>query len=193
MFLHSATIILEAFQHGALYFVCSFEQFQAFAQHAVHAMELMQQPRRLGNTAVPFETELTKALRHAVLHGPGKQLDARLVQLLAAALQRLERSGVLQARNIEACIQEDAPKTVVHTATVKNSMTMPDLRNCALAACGAKEAHQKLYKKCSRCKTVVYCSKAHQEADWPAHKTACKAARQAAAAAEDGAGPSGGA
>ena len=193
VFLHSATIILEAFQHGALYFVCSFEQFQAFAQHAVHATELMQQPRRLGDSAVPFETELTKALRHAVVHGPGKRLDARLVRLLAAALQRLERSGVLQARNIEACIQEDAPKTLAHTATLRKSLAEQGMRNFALAACGAKEAHQKLFKMCAGCKAVVYCSKEHQEDDWPSHKTACKVARIAAAADDDGAGPSGGA
>ena len=67
------------------------------------------------------------------------------------------------------------------------------MRNFALAACGAKEAHQKLFKMCAGCKAVVYCSKEHQEDDWPSHKTACKVARIAAAADDDGAGPSGGA
>ena len=57
------------------------------------------------------------------------------------------------------------------------------LRCCQLASCGAKEAHVSLFSRCAACKTVVYCSREHQVADWPSHKKACKAARKAAAAA----------
>jgi hypothetical protein len=60
----------------------------------------------------------------------------------------------------------------------------PSLRVCAHTACAAREAHTAQFKLCSACKTVCYCSKAHQAEDWPAHKAACKAARKAAAAAE---------
>jgi hypothetical protein len=56
------------------------------------------------------------------------------------------------------------------------------LKSCALASCGAKEAHVSHFGKCGSCKSVVYCCRDYQLADWPAHKAACKAARKAAAA-----------
>jgi hypothetical protein len=37
------------------------------------------------------------------------------------------------------------------------------------------------FKRCSACKTIVYCCKEHQLEHWPAHKRECKAARKAAA------------
>ena len=54
------------------------------------------------------------------------------------------------------------------------------LRTCALAGCAAREAHEQQYKKCAACRTVVYCCREHQLANWPAHKAACQAARKAA-------------
>jgi hypothetical protein len=57
------------------------------------------------------------------------------------------------------------------------------LRSCALgAACGKREATRQQFKLCSACKTVAYCCREHQAAHWPAHKAACKAARNATAA-----------
>ena len=73
---------------------------------------------------------------------------------------------------------------------VWNSLTTPGLRTCALRGCGAREAHPTHFKSCAACRAVVYCCREHQVAGWPGHKKACKAARKAAAA-EDGAGPSG--
>jgi hypothetical protein len=57
------------------------------------------------------------------------------------------------------------------------------LKSCALASCAAREAHPSHFSKCGACKTVAYCCKEHQQADWPA----CKAARSKAAAAKDAA------
>jgi hypothetical protein len=50
------------------------------------------------------------------------------------------------------------------------------LRTCALPECG--KAHAKQFKVCGRCRSVVYCSPAHQTADWRRHKRedGCKAA-----------------
>ena len=62
----------------------------------------------------------------------------------------------------------------------------PGLRSCALAGCGAKEAHPQHFKSCAACRGVVYCCKEHQTADWPAHKPACKAARKAKAESQAG-------
>jgi len=53
------------------------------------------------------------------------------------------------------------------------------LRPCA--HCGAREVHVKQFKRCGACKGPRFCSKDCQEANWPAHKAACKAARKAAA------------
>jgi hypothetical protein len=57
-----------------------------------------------------------------------------------------------------------------------------ELRICALASCAAREAHVSHFSKCGACKTVAYCCKEHQVADWSDHKAACKAARKEAAA-----------
>jgi hypothetical protein len=66
----------------------------------------------------------------------------------------------------------------------------PAMRACALGGCAARKTHVLQFKLCGACKTVCYCSKAHQAEDWAHHKAACKAARNAAAAAtarDDGA------
>ena len=65
----------------------------------------------------------------------------RLVQLLAGALQQLQRSGVPQARCIEECIRYEAPNQHAINKAVLNSLTAPELRSCALPGCSAKEAH----------------------------------------------------
>ena len=161
---------------------CSDSQFESFAQHVVQAAELMQQPRRGHNDlAMDIEAQFTKALRAAVADASVSQLDARLVQLLAGASQRLQRSGVLQARRIDERIASIAPKQQSFRAAVQSSLTAPGLRSCALPGCGAREAHPAHFKSCAACRAVVYCCREHQVAGWPAHKKACKAAREAAA------------
>jgi hypothetical protein len=44
------------------------------------------------------------------------------------------------------------------------------LRRCALPACGAQEAHPKLFKLCGRCRGAAYCCAAHSVEDWKRHK-----------------------
>jgi hypothetical protein len=46
----------------------------------------------------------------------------------------------------------------------------------ACAGCGitAKMLHDCKLKECSRCRSVRYCGKACQVADWPVHKATCK-------------------
>ena len=112
------------------------------------------------------------------------------MQLLAGAWQRLQRSGILQARGIDAKIQAERSESQKFRAAVQKSLTTPDLRSCALPGCGAKEAHPAHFKSCGACRAVVYCCREHQVAGWPAHKKARKAARKAQAD-EDEAGPSG--
>ena len=174
--------------------VCSAAQFQSFAQHLAHAAELMQLPRRhSGEVRLPAEVAFTQKLRDLVSATAANGLDARLVQLLTAAWQRLQRSGGLEAR----CIGEEdesstESKAQARAAAILTSVNAPGLRSCALAGCGAREAHPQHFKSCAACRAVAYCSKEHQVEGWPAHKKACKAARTAAAVEEDAAegGPS---
>ena len=164
-------------------------QFKSFAEHVVHAAELMQQTLRCDGEIMRNEREFTGRFRAAVAIAGRNGLNPRLVQLLESAWQRLQRSGVLhrfEAFSLSAAATEHR----AWEAEVQKSMTAPDLRSCALDSCGATEAHPAHFKSCAACRAVVYCCREHQVAGWPAHKKACKAARKAAAK-EDGAGPSG--
>ena len=173
---------------------CSAPQFQSFAELVVHAADLMQLPRSHSTMKLHSEVAFTEKLSFVLAADDvGRRgLDARLVELLKDAWQRLQRSGVLEARGIlddfgrlEYSTYQDKSAAAIHAA-----MAAPGLRSCALAGCGAKEAHPQHFKRCSACRTVVYCSKEHQLEDWPSHKKACKAACMAAAAASHGsAGP----
>ena len=129
-------------------------------QHIVHAAALMQQPRRHGGSlAMPSEASFVSALRSAVAEAsPTNGLDARLVQLLADALQRLQRSSVLQAPRIDKGIASlDSKQQAIHQAAIEKSLNVPGLRRCALPGCGAREAHPAHFKSCAACRTVVYC------------------------------------
>jgi len=174
---------------------CSATQFETFAQHVVHAAELMQQPRSHGTLYMGAELEFVDVFSSVMDNDLGARgLDARLVQLLTGAWQKLQQSGVLETRGILEEIRRDeqinTSRSEQRAATIRTAMAAPGLRTCALAGCGAKEAHPQHFKRCSACQAVVYCSKEHQLEAWPAHKAACKAARKAKAAASDGsAGP----
>jgi len=178
---------------------CSATQFQAFAQHVVHAADLMKLPRIHGTTPRPAEIVFAEKLSSTfvaddasgVPYLQSRGLDPRLVRLLKDAWQRLQRSGVLEARGLLAERWRLAASTFHDkaVASIQAAMAAPGLRSCALAGCGAKEAHTKHFKRCSACKGVVYCSKEHQLEAWPSHKAACKAACKAAASDAGGAGP----
>jgi hypothetical protein len=103
---------------------------------------------------------------------------------LLGSWRRLLQSGVLQRRRTDAAQQRIAQQRADVSSASAAAAAAPGLRSCALAACGAREAHPAHFKSCAACRVPAYCCKAHQEEDWPSHKAACKAARKAAAAAE---------
>jgi len=197
-----AAFSIMGFFENALIFASerSATQFEAFTQCVVHAADLMQLPRSHGTTGMGAEVIFAEKFSGAfVADASGvpflqtRGLDPRMVQLLTAAWERLQRSGVLETRGIlnerhRLVAGAYREKTL---AAVDAAMAAPGLRSCALAGCGAKEAHPQHFKRCSACQAVVYCSKEHQVEAWPAHKKACKAARKAtaAASADAGAGP----
>ena len=114
-----------------------------------------------------FCTELLPCLKSSQPH------YARIL----AAWRDVEQSGLLQRVPFATCCERNAHATKsLADAQAAKDAGVP-LRVCALPSCGAREAH---FKKCSACGQVVYCSKQHQTEHWPAHKAACKAARNAA-------------
>ena len=104
------------------------------------------------------------------------------LQSLWAAKARLLGSGVLQQRGIDldAFIARRLALSD-KSATVDAVLQTVPRRACELVTCAAFELHPPHFKKCAACKTVVYCCREHQVADWPSHKAACKAARKVAA------------
>jgi hypothetical protein len=177
----SAALALEVLRYPRHFAAeCSVGQLQSFAQHVVQAAFLMQQPRHHGGTsAMGVERTFTAALRETVADADGNGLDPRLIQLLAGAWQRLQRSGVLQVRSIAMEDAELDGDGLAADIALLTSMRAPSLRSCALASCGAKEAHPSHFKSCAACRGPVYCCKEHQTEDWPSHKAACKATRKA--------------
>jgi DNA topoisomerase IA len=111
---------------------------------------------------------------------------------VSRAEARLRQSGVLEKRGLVSGV---VAQTFAHLQEKKGradreraaAAAAGRLQSCTLAGCGAREAHVSHFGKCSACKAAVYCCREHQQADWPAHKAACKAARKADAAAKDAA------
>ncbi len=164
----------------------------ALLTFAEEGMELVMQPRLpLHNSFVAAEVQFVSTLHMFFRTSPaGESVSAhrRATNPLAGAWARLEASGVVRERGLGGAAEagrQVAEARVSEAAAMRASFVAQGgrLRPCALAACDAVEAHASHFKLCSACKTVVYCSKAHQADDWPAHKAACKAARKAAAAA----------
>ena len=183
LFLHAAKFVVYILLNAQLFAPeCSAAQFETFAQHAVHATELMQQPHDRGTSVMPSEIEFVHMWLNTVDKLGHGGLNSRLVLKLTDAWQCLRRSGVLEARGL---LNEHAllgvRTTIDKTANAARTAIMsPGLRSCALPGCGVKEAHPQHFKQCSACKTVVYCCSEHHLQHWPAHKAACKAARKAA-------------
>jgi hypothetical protein len=149
------------------------------------ALALMAEPRRSGaDSWMCAEATLVTAVRDLV-NGGRVAADTERGARLIAAWQHLQRSGMLEQRRLLT----DGVDSVVQRheeimAAAASAAAAPERRACALPSCGAREAHVSHFKLCSACKTVVYCSKAHQAEDWTRHrKEECKAARAAAAAA----------
>ena len=146
---------------------------------AVSALELMSAPRPDKTVGFNYEAVLLDQVRKALNLGNASTSHEHR-DALAAALDRLAGSGVLQERGMDAALQDTVLWSLQLQAKANAEKEAPGLRSCA--HCGACEVHVAQFKRCSACKTVVFCSKDCQLANWPQHKAACKAARKTAAA-----------
>ena len=160
------------------------------AAFVASAFELMAQPRKLPSIVVdgvdtvvlpsPQEQGLAQNAHKMLLYGRGSKLDREALSLMADAWQRVERSGVIAVRML---LDNDSTTDVnAGVAEAAAEGAVRGLHKCALAGCAAKEVHVSQFKRCGACRTVSYCCREHQLADWPSHKAACKAARNSRAA-----------
>jgi hypothetical protein len=158
--------------------VLSDEQTLAGYLFVASAVDLMALPRNF-DTWLTGEPGFVKQLR--ILIPAVRGVDKPATKKLCAAWRRVLRSGVLRQRGINDGIDAVNQENERICAATKAEVEAGQLQQCALAGCAASESHASQFKKCGACRAVVYCCREHQVEDWPAHKTACKAARKAAA------------
>jgi len=140
-------------------------------------------PRRVEGTFSAYAGAMKACLRSGIELWRQQSSMAAHATRLAEALQLLCLHGTLRADD-QALADKELTDARAKVIAAESAASAPELlRCCALASCGTKEAHEKHFSKCAACKTVVYCSKTCQVADWPAHKKACKAAEAAESAA----------
>jgi len=181
------TIYLELLSFGSV-------QHQELLSLIVRAFDSLCKPRPLDETPLICEVMLVHKMLEFQKSDTVKRIavsrDRALfsqVEQIWDAWARVQADGVLQRRGLHVF---DVDLTSAYEQDRRNleaanaRQARRGLRSCGLASCGAKEAHVNHFKRCSACKTIVYCCKEHQLEDWPAHKAACKAARKAAAEEE---------
>ena len=97
---------------------------------------------------------------------------------LLAGWQRMSEAGVAEHpwMTSQVAIRRKKDQELLHAAAAASAE--PGLRPCALASCGAREAHPEHFKACAGCRVPVYCCIQHQRDDWPRHKASCRVARQ---------------
>jgi hypothetical protein len=149
--------------------------------------DLMAQRRLLPDMWAGSETALI--YKFAAVERPFVPIvfpDAHSRDELMRAFGRLQACARLQQPHVRRLVNscgESAEAELRAADAVAHSTAM---RACALSSCSARETHVAQFKLCAACKGVIYCSKAHQVQDWPAHKAVCKAARKAAATTTTG-------
>jgi hypothetical protein len=137
-------------------------------------------PQRVKGTYSAYEAVMKDRLRNGAELWRQQSSTAAHAERLAEALKQLCLHGLIKADD-QAMVAKMTEDMSARQAASRAAASAPELRRrCALASCGAKEAHVSHFSKCGACKAVVYCSKDCQLADWPAHKKACKTAHKAA-------------
>ena len=159
-------------------FVLSDEQKHAGYLFLASALDLMTRPRPF-HSWLAGEPALVYQLR--ILIPKISSMDEPATKKLRAAWRRVLRSGVLRARGIDKGIdaQDQCEQRLLSATDAEIAAGL--LQQCALAGCAASEAHASHFKRCGACRAVCYCCREHQVEDWPSHKAACKATREAAA------------
>jgi hypothetical protein len=169
-----------------------FESFSPVHQEMLalilQALDLLSKPRALESSVLPDEMTLLQTLLYFEEEGHFELIAASFpacssqLQQVRDAWARVKTTGVLHRRGLlcrDMTSVLDQRRRDQEAADARQARR--GLRSCGLASCGATEVHVDHFKRCSACKTIVYCCKEHQLEHWPAHKRECKAARKAAA------------
>jgi hypothetical protein len=157
-------------------------QLRAALTLVADAADLMSQPRIHEDVVLGNEGVVVCDLRMLLSHAERLLLlDQQGMASVIEAFGRLERSGVIQQRDMESMNEFVNVSIDAGVSATAAAAAAPGLRSCGLASCGAREAHLQHFKSCAACRIPVYCCKEHQTEDWPSHKAACKAARKATA------------
>jgi hypothetical protein len=194
------TLGFEAYMFAACVALCSLniagpvtmsrEMQLSHAALVASAFEMMAQPQELPSVVMDNEKHKLTSVPEGMLARTAHRmfLDARVISnmegdvssLMVDAWRRVERSGAIAMRRLRVDA-EPAMSINACLAAAAADAAVRGLRECALAGCASKEVHVSQFKHCGACRTVSYCCREHQVADWPSHKAACKAARKAAA------------
>ena len=168
------------------------QEHAALTLAAVAADELIKpHALRAQHFMLSAETVFAKHVRTVAQNPPRvKPENAGALRALMLASCRVAACSGLLAGSIQKLLEMQQGVADRKDSAAAAASAAPGLRTCALACCGAKEAHPQHFKSCAACKTVVYCSKEHQVKDWHAHKAACKAARKVATTAQSQTGSS---
>lgn len=171
-----------------LFAKCGKQFFTAAQQHAAFtlaafAAEEMTKPRpSREKLALSSESSFARKLDIVARTEPFLEIEnAGAFAKLRQASRRLLSSGFM-TNDLKNKLEQEIGMTAYLESAENAASGAPGLRSCALACCGAKEAHPQHFKSCAACRGAAYCCKEHQTADWPAHKPACKAARNKAKA-----------
>jgi len=177
----TALHVLEVATHFDLFSASELSSRLGSACDLIDEAVALARPQRVNDTSSGgYTTLLRKRLQDGVGLCRQHSFTAAHSERLEEALKQLSLHGGINAAE-EARIDQGVKDLGAKRVAAESAASAPELRrSCALASCGALEAHVKHFSRCAACKTVVYCSKTCQLADWPAHKKACKAARNAA-------------
>ena len=152
-------------------------QTQQICRCLVTALRIMSAPRL---QMIPgFDSEACFVVEVRRMMKDSAPFSGKQRKMVAAALERLTDSGVIEERALDDAMEDYARFCQQADAKAQADNEASGLQSCA--HCGARELHVAQFKRCSACKVSRFCSKDCQLANWPAHKAACKAARKAAA------------
>ena len=168
------------------------EQQLSLAAFVASALDLMAQPRepppvimdgvKIGvMNSTPEQGLALNARLMLVDKRLCSRMDGDAQSLMLDAWRRVERSGAIARHVMGGGVQMPESMDAGFDAAAAEA-AVRGLRTCALVGCGAREVHVSQFKRCGACRTVAYCCREHQVADWPSHKAACKAARKASSA-----------
>ena len=185
--MHTAKVALDSLMFSALNMSREMQLSQAAV--VASAFELMAQPHELTSIVLDGakigvlpslpEEMLAEMALGTLVNRDASTLDGEALSLMLDAWRRVERSGAIKIRKLGLALDPETSIDASFDAAAAEA-AVHGLRKCALAGCAAKEVHVSQFKRCGACRTVSFCCREHQVADWPAHKAACKAAARKA-------------